>query len=100
MNLTIQLRALGIFLTVLSLGETCDYLKEMWHTPFSAHTQEHHSPTPPHNMMVVDQKATLAAEVQDTFAQEDQSTVDGSGGNDRVYTDRPLPRRVPRLHGG
>ena len=90
MNLTIQIRTLGIFLVVLSLGETCDYVKEMWHTPFSAKTQEHHSPTPPHNLMVVDQKATLAAEVQDTFAQEDQSTVDGSGGNDRVYTDRPL----------
>lgn len=88
----------GLGLMLVGSTWTCDYVQEMWHTPFAANIQEHHSPTPPHNMMVVEEHAAITGEVHDTFAQEDQSTIDGSG-NDRVYTDRPLEDYLGSLVG-
>jgi len=78
----------------------CDYAKERWHDPFAADVQEHHSPDPPNNVVEPYPEAAEEREIEDTFGQEDNSTIDDEGeegGVDAEKVDKPFEDRLDEL---
>ncbi len=93
-------RLIGFFaisgLLVASNLDSCVYLHEEWHNENPAKVNNHHSPTPEHNIAAPTEEGSSVREIKDTFSQEDHSDRDGNG-NNQVLTDQPLEEHLEEM---
>ena len=93
-------RLLGFFaisgLLIAPNLDSCLYLHEEWHNENPAKVNDHHSPTPEHNITAPTEEGSAVREITDTFSQEDHSDRDGNG-NNQVLTDQPLEEHLEEM---
>ena len=93
-------RLLGFFaisgLLIAPNLDSCLYLHEEWHNENPAKVNDHHSPTPEHNIAAPTEEGSAVREIEDTFSQEDHSDRDGNG-NNQVLTDQPLEEHLEEM---
>ena len=76
--------------------DSCEYFHGEWHNENPATINDHHSPTPEHNISAPTDEGSAVREIEDTFSQEDHSDKDGNG-NNRVLTDQPLEEHLDEM---